>query len=89
MISFVCCVLVAERCVLGGVTEAAHDLLGPRTGGGCQSASDVAQIMEVQIGQSDRATGPVPFLLLYARTDRTTLLANKDDRVGVRGHPER
>ncbi len=66
-------VLVAERCLLSRVPEAAHDLLGASSGGDSQGAGDVAEVVEVEVevevGKLEGEAGTIPLLLPHAGAD--------------------
>lgn len=86
-ISLVGCVLVAQRCVLGRVTESTHDLLGARPGGGGERAGDVAEVVESHLRESDGVASTDPLAVPDPSANRSALLTDEQQRFRRRPDP--
>lgn len=63
---------------MGGVAEAVHDLLGAGAGARCQGSGEVAEVVEVDLGDADLGAGLLPCVLPDVRRERAALLARED-----------
>ena len=71
-------VLVAEGGLVGGVTEAVHDLFGTGARARRESAGEVSEVVQVDLGDADLGAGLLPGVLPDVRREGAALLASED-----------
>ena len=74
--------LVAQGGLGRRVPEAVHDLLDAGAGGGRERGRDVAEVMEVEVGETDAPTSEIPLVLPDRVSQRPTLGTREDPGIG-------